>query len=41
MLREKFDFVVKLAAQVGVRYSIEQPTAYTYSNTDGFLSVLE
>ena len=41
MVSEKFDFVVHLAAQAGVRYSIEQPTAYTHSNIDGFLSVLE
>ncbi|MBU6169354.1 MAG: NAD-dependent epimerase/dehydratase family protein [Bacteroidetes bacterium] len=41
MISEKFDFVVHLAAQAGVRYSIEQPTAYTHSNIDGFLSVLE
>jgi len=41
MVIEKFDFVVHLAAQAGVRYSIEQPTAYTHSNIDGFLSVLE
>ncbi len=41
MKREKFDFVVHLAAQAGVRYSIENPTAYTHSNIDGFLSILE
>jgi UDP-glucuronate 4-epimerase len=38
---EKFDYVVNLAAQAGVRYSIENPRAYTKSNIDGFLSILE
>ena len=32
---------VNLAAQAGVRYSLENPTAYTHSNIDGFLSILE
>ena len=41
MMRESFDYVVNLAAQAGVRYSIENPRAYTHSNIDGFLSVLE
>lgn len=41
MLKEKFDFVVNLAAQAGVRYSIDNPRAYTHSNIDGFLSILE
>ena len=39
--QEKFDFVVNLAAQAGVRYSIDNPRAYTHSNIDGFLSILE
>ncbi|MEE2952607.1 MAG: NAD-dependent epimerase/dehydratase family protein [Pseudomonadota bacterium] len=34
-------FVVHLAAQAGVRYSIEAPHAYQRANIDGFLSVLE
>lgn len=38
---EKFDYVINLAAQAGVRYSIENPRAYTHSNIDGFLSILE
>lgn len=38
---EKFDYVVNLAAQAGVRYSLENPRAYTKSNIDGFLSILE
>jgi UDP-glucuronate 4-epimerase len=41
MINEKFDYVVNLAAQAGVRYSLENPRAYLKSNIDGFLSVLE
>jgi UDP-glucuronate 4-epimerase len=41
MVGEKFDYVVNLAAQAGVRYSIDNPRAYTHSNIDGFLSILE
>lgn len=41
MLKEKFTYVVNLAAQAGVRYSIDNPRAYTHSNIDGFLSILE
>jgi UDP-glucuronate 4-epimerase len=41
MIEQKFDYVVNLAAQAGVRYSIDNPRAYTHSNIDGFLSVLE
>lgn len=41
MEEEKFDYVVNLAAQAGVRYSIDNPRAYTHSNIDGFLSILE
>ena len=33
--------VVNLAAQAGVRYSIENPYAYVESNVDGFLNILE
>lgn len=36
-----FDVVVNLAAQAGVRYSIENPYAYTESNVCGFLNILE
>ena len=36
-----FDYVVHLAAQAGVRYSIQNPRAYTQSNIDGFLNMLE
>ncbi len=38
---EKFDRVVHLAAQAGVRYSIENPRAYVESNINGFLNILE
>ena len=41
MVKQKFDYVVNLAAQAGVRYSIDNPRAYTHSNIDGFLSILE
>ena len=37
----KFDAVVHLAAQAGVRYSIENPSAYIDANIVGFLHVLE
>ncbi|MCG8558784.1 MAG: NAD-dependent epimerase [Hyphomicrobiales bacterium] len=39
--REKPDRVVNLAAQAGVRYSLENPHAYVDSNLVGFLNVLE
>jgi UDP-glucuronate 4-epimerase len=38
---EKFQRVVHLAAQAGVRYSIENPHAYVRSNITGFLQVIE
>ena len=38
---EKFDKVINLAAQAGVRYSIQNPYAYVSSNVDGFLNILE
>ena len=38
---EKFDKVIHLAAQAGVRYSIENPMAYADSNLVGFLNILE
>jgi len=37
----KFNRVVNLAAQAGVRYSIENPRAYIDSNVVGFLNILE
>jgi len=39
--REKFERVVHLAAQAGVRYSLENPQAYVDSNVTGTLNVLE
>ena len=36
-----FDMVCNLAAQPGVRYSIENPEAYIDSNINGFLNILE
>jgi UDP-glucuronate 4-epimerase len=39
--RDKFDAVVNLAAQAGVRYSLVNPHAYTDTNITGFLNVLE
>ena len=38
---EKFDIVVNLAAQAGVRYSITNPYTYMQSNMIGFLNILE
>lgn len=38
---EKFDMVCNLAAQAGVRYSIEQPMKYVESNIVGFVNLLE
>jgi UDP-glucuronate 4-epimerase len=37
----KFDVVVHLAAQAGVRYSLTHPQAYVDSNITGFLNILE
>ena len=37
---EKFDVVCNLAAQAGVRYSIENPETYIDSNIVGFLNIL-
>lgn len=39
--KEKFDIVVNLAAQAGVRYSITNPEAYISSNIIGFFNILE
>ncbi len=38
---EKFDVVVNLAAQAGVRYSLKNPHAYSASNLVGFVNILE
>ncbi|PIG94792.1 NAD-dependent epimerase [Gloeocapsopsis sp. IPPAS B-1203] len=37
----QFDYVVNLAAQAGVRYSLENPFAYVDSNLSGFVNLLE
>ena len=39
--RYSFDVVVNLAAQAGVRYSLENPNAYVDSNLVGFVNILE
>jgi len=41
MINGRFDTVVNLGAQAGVRYSIDNPHAYIESNIDGFINVLE
>lgn len=38
---EAFDYVINLAAQAGVRYSLENPHAYIKSNINGFINILE
>ncbi|MBE6376463.1 MAG: NAD-dependent epimerase/dehydratase family protein [Lentisphaerae bacterium] len=38
---EKFDAVCHLAAQAGVRFSIENPALYVKSNINGFINILE
>ena len=38
---EQFDYVVNLAAQAGVRYSLVNPYSYIDSNIYGFLNILE
>jgi UDP-glucuronate 4-epimerase len=38
---EKFDSICNLAAQAGVRYSLENPHAYISSNIVGFMNILE
>lgn len=39
--QQQFDCVVNLAAQAGVRFSLEQPHSYTDSNLMGFVNLLE
>jgi UDP-glucuronate 4-epimerase len=38
---EKFDYVINLAAQAGVRHSLDHPEDYVNSNITGFLNILE
>ena len=40
-VKYKFDIVINLAAQAGVRYSIENPKIYLQNNIDTFLNLLE
>lgn len=37
----KFDIIINLAAQAGVRYSLQNPQAYIDSNIQGFINILE
>ena len=39
--KEKFTIVINLAAQAGVRYSIDKPYKYIDSNLTGFINILE
>ncbi|AWA28635.1 hypothetical protein HYN48_00245 [Flavobacterium magnum] len=39
--KEKFEIVANLAAQAGVRYSIDNPKVYVQSNVVGFINILE
>jgi UDP-glucuronate 4-epimerase len=38
--KNKFDAVAHLGAQAGVRYSIDNPYAYSHSNLEGFINVI-
>ncbi len=39
--KESFDVVINLAAQAGVRYSVENPQIYIDANIQGFINILE
>ena len=39
--KQKFDVVCNLAAQAGVRYSIQEPRKYIESNISGFFNIIE
>lgn len=39
--KERFDYIVHLAAQAGVNYSLKNPHAYVDANISGFLNILE
>ena len=39
--KNKYDYVIHLAAQAGVRYSIKKPEAYVKTNINGFFNILE
>tara|TARA_Y100000590_G_scaffold468363_1_gene650889 strand:- start:4663 stop:5649 length:987 start_codon:yes stop_codon:yes gene_type:complete len=40
-LKNKFDLVIHLAAQAGVRYSLKNPSAYIDTNLRGFFNIIE
>ena len=40
-IKNNFDIIIHLAAQAGVRYSIEKPQEYLQSNINGFFNILE
>ncbi len=40
-IKHKFEYVIHLAAQAGVRYSLDNPMAYIDANLVGFASILE
>ena len=39
--KNKFDIIINLAAQAGVRYSLENPHEYIRTNINGFMNILE
>ena len=39
--KNNYDYVIHLAAQAGVRYSIENPTTYFENNLEGFFNILD
>lgn len=41
MINNSFEYVINLAAQAGVRHSIENPSTYIENNIKGFLNLLE
>jgi UDP-glucuronate 4-epimerase len=41
MINNSFEYVINLAAQAGVRYSIENPSTYIENNIKGFLNLLD
>ena len=41
IFKKKIDYVINLAAQAGVRYSLENPDAYFNSNIKGFYNLIE
>ncbi|MCX7816983.1 MAG: NAD-dependent epimerase [Syntrophales bacterium] len=41
IIKEKPDYLIHLAAQAGVRHSLENPHVYVSSNVEGFLNILE